>query len=208
MKKFVENNPVISMVSYTILISTAVWAISIFILSDNKESLHKKQVDNLNSQINNQKEKIESLIFDNERLRTENSNYLDWLRQIPNSTQFFANKIEELEKVIASTSKNSSNSNPKDTHKIDSLKYRIDRTIRTGRAFIDDKTGVVIGINEIYAERTGSGTITLPGQREERLYRIKPGVKWEFTYNGIRYTLFIEEFNYIGDNYTITLREN
>jgi regulator of replication initiation timing len=208
MKKFVENNPVISMVSYTILVSTAVWAISIFILSDNKESLHKTQVENLNSQIDNQKENIESLEFENERLRTENSNYLDWLRQTPNSTQFFANKIAELEKITASKSKNNSNANPEDTTTTDSLKYRIDKTIRKGRAFIDDKTGVVIGINDIHVNRTGSGTITLPGRREELLNDIKPGTKWEFTYNGINYALFIEEFNYIGDNYTITLREN
>jgi hypothetical protein len=208
MKKFVENNPVISMVSYTILVGTAVWAISMFILSDNKEKLHKTQVENLKSLIDNQKEKIESLEFENERLRTESSTYLDWLRQTPNSTQFFANKIVGLEKVIASKPNNNYNVSPENTNTTDSLKYRIDRTIRKGRAFIDDKTGVVIGINDIHVDRTGSGVITLPSQSKELLDHIKPGVKWEFTYNGSKYTLFIEEFNYIGDNYTITLREN
>jgi len=208
MGNWIENNPVKSLTVYTITIAAATWAISTFVLRDNRDELHKEQVDNLNNHIEVQREKIGHLEFKNTKLHDENQKYLEWLRLIPQSTQFFTSKIAELEKEIASVVPEvNPNTNTEGQTASENAKYRIAETRNNGQTFIDGKTGVTISFNVIHADRTGDGTITLPGKVTETLSSIRPGQSWQFKYDDHEYVLVVKEINYIRDEYKIDLRQ-
>lgn len=80
MSNCIEKNPTKSLVIYTIAVIGAVWAILTFVLDDNKESLHKKQIDNLNTIIDIKEEKIKHLERENSILINTNQKYIEWLQ--------------------------------------------------------------------------------------------------------------------------------
>ncbi|MBS5908149.1 hypothetical protein [Dysgonomonas mossii] len=204
MSNCIEKNPTKSLVIYTIAVIGAVWAILTFVLDDNKESLHKKQIDNLNTIIDIKEEKIKHLERENSILINTNQKYIEWLQSSPQSIHFFTNKIKELENVIQ-----------KDTIIIEKTsvkqekhtKFFTENTIREGHAFIDKKTGAVIGINYIKTDKTAEGILNLPNQKEKQINNFIAGNKWSFTFENVEYELFIKEINYIGSSYKIIMQE-
>lgn len=205
MSNFIEKNPVKSLVIYTITVVLAVWGILTFILHDNKETLHKNQIENLNTKIEVMEEKISFLEYENSILKNNNQKYLEWLQSIPQSAQFFTKKIENLERKNAELSaKVSAAANVKKT---DAEKYYLEETLNEGDAFFDKKTGATIGFNSISTDKKGTGILNLPGQKGKILKDISAGSKWEFSSGAIKYELVVKEINYIKSAYAVILRE-
>lgn len=205
MSNFIEKNPVKSLVVYTITVILAVWGILTFVLHDNKETLRKNQIENLETKIEVMEEKISFLEYENSVLRNDNQKYLEWLQSFPQSVQFFTKKIETLERKNAEISaKASAAANVK---KADAEKYYLEETLNEGDAFFDKKTGATIGFNSISTDKKGTGILNLPGQKGKILKDISAGNKWEFAAGGIKYELVIKEINYIKSSYSVILRE-
>ena len=207
MSNWFERNPFWSVFVYSLTIAGGTWVVLTFILGDNKDKLHEKQIDNLNSEISIKDERIRHLEQENYNLRIDNHKYVEWLQSMPQSISFFSKRIKELE----------TNINKKDTvYLIENTTQTLEAreyyflespAIKEGQAFIDNKTGAVIGITNIRVDRSADAVINLPGQNEKVLTFVKAGNKWEFTYGGKKYDLIVTEINYISSSFKVILRE-
>lgn len=52
-------------------------------------------------------------------------------------------------------------------------------SVSKGTAFIEPKTGAIIGLNNITAKRKADGTLNLPRKKEQKITNITAGRKWE-----------------------------
>jgi hypothetical protein len=90
--------------------------------------------------------------------------------------------------------------------KTDNL-YYIEKTLKEGESFIDEKTNVTICFNDIHTDKTADGILNLPNHSEKDISNIKPGRKWEFVFKNTKYELIVKEINFIYDSYKIILKE-
>jgi len=205
MSNCIERNPVKSLVIYSITLILAVWTISTFILGDNKDKLHEKQIDNLNAVLLIKEEKIKHLERENYNLITDNHKYLEWLQSMPQSVLYFSGKIKQLEAEISEKETVTLIGN---TPQIKAEEYFFESpTIREGQAFCDQKTGVIIGISNINVYKSAEAIINLPGQNEIVLNSVKAGNKWEFIYDEKKYELVLVEVNFVGSSFKVRLKE-
>ena len=208
MSNCIEQNPIKSLVVYTITIVVAVWGILTFVLDDNKDKLHEKQIDNLETKISIMEERIKYLERENNNLRTDNYKYVEWLQSMPQSVSFFSERIKKLEAEISKKDTISLIENISNSQRRKNREYYIESSaIREGGAFIDKKTGATIGIANIKTNQSAEAVINLPNQKEKILQNVKAGNKWEFIYDEKKYELIVAEVNYIGSSFKIILRE-
>ena len=76
MSNWVEDSPTRAIIVYTILIASATWLVSTYILDENKINFYRAESVSY-------KAKVEVLEFEIERLRNENERYLNWLQESP-----------------------------------------------------------------------------------------------------------------------------
>ena len=202
MPNWIEHNPTKSLIVYTITLAGAIFAILYFVLFENQSYLHKTEKENLKTQIQTLNERIDLLQYDNIHLIKENNQLKYWLKSTPNSFEFLKDQIKMLENQVSNPEQ------PVTAPKTETSKYtNVSKNIASGQAYLDQKTGVSIGINEISIHRTASGIIHLPNTKEVKFSKAKPGTQWEFNHNGIHYSLVLLEVNYIGDQYRVVLKE-
>lgn len=80
-------------------------------------------------------------------------------------------------------------------------------SVSKGTAFIDPKTGAIIGLNNITAERKADGTLNLPRKKEQNITNITAGTKWEYEYTKAKYEFIVQEINFIGDTFKILVKQ-
>lgn len=97
MSNWIEDNPIKSMVTYTIAIIAATVAVMYFILDESKENLHKAQVENLKTQVQSNDERVKLLQYENSNLLNENNKLRQYLISTPGSFEYLTEKIKNLE---------------------------------------------------------------------------------------------------------------
>lgn len=197
MTNWFENNQSKSVISYTIMIAGATWAISTFILQDNRLNLAKSELEAQKSLTEQYKSKVDLLQRDIDVLRSENSEYRSWLGQTKDAIPAILPRINELKKQIV-TLQTRSNVSPTN-RAIEGRSKTRDATAKLGTAYIDDITGLIFTVLSTSTERMARITVKFPEQASITEATISPGQQWHFKYQGNEFLLTVKTISFVGD---------
>lgn len=206
MSNWFQNHPVVSILSYTIIVIASTAGVMLFVLVKNKDNLHKTIVSNLRLENGQQVAKIDYLKFENEKLREQNFKYYEWLSSSPSTVAYLEKKVSISE--FKADSFRSSES--PDIRKIESKNQRYmikSRTLRVGEAFVDPKTGCSLGVFRFDIYNNAKGTVSLPNQESFEFDGVSAGQKWDFSINEKKYELIFVEGKYLTDHFVAMVLE-
>ncbi|MFV0926515.1 hypothetical protein [Pseudomonas palmensis] len=198
-----------TIIGHTLVVATATWLVSSFVIDENKVNLFKAKAENAESMSAQFQSKISVLELELARLKSENGRYLSWLVAEPKSFPALEKKIAELEAgLAASQAKAISEANePSHSGKKPKQLYEFSRDFTRGESFVDPKTKAIIGISSIAINNTANGTLHLPGGKTVEVKEIKPGSTWTFDKSGVRYQLTMETVNWTNNSLKATVSE-
>ena len=202
MSNWFENNPTKSVISYTLIIIAATWATSTFVLQDNRINLLRSEIDSQKTLTEQYKSKAELIQHDLESVRQENVEYRTWLGQTKDAIPAIVPRLTELKNKIAKLEIEAGqlrDQNPS------TLVSGLEQTVRLGRAFIDETTGVIVTVKKTFPDLTAELIIKLPDRSPTIEQTIRPGQQWKFVAQAKPYTLTVTEIQFIGDSVNIRI---
>ena len=208
-----ESNPTKSVIGHSLLVAAATWAAFYFVFDENKINIVKAEAAKYRAETKEVQARNTVLIEQRDQLRQENDKYLKWLSEEPKTLPFYENKIAKLEAEVLElkTQLEESSTKTDDKNKIppsvNDKFYSIEETLKVGSTFIDKKTNVVIGVQNIEIDRTAGVYITYPSGNTFRSDSVVPGEAWSFTVDGIKYSLVLSTLDWPAQKYTVTLFE-
>ncbi len=88
------------------------------------------------------------------------------------------------------------------------IPYEFQKSFMRGESFTDPKTQATIGISEIKSNYTASGTLFLPNNKKNIVFKdIKPGHVWEFKKDKIEYKLTLTKISWISNSLEASVQE-
>lgn len=210
MFEWFDTHPFKSIVGYTILVAGAVFAFSKFVLIENTEKAHSTQLETKDAVIQ-QKEavisqyeaRIRFLETENTRLEEDKNRYLGWLQASPDSFQYIEKENNELREKLEADKYNVSVDGVSQEQKY-SKNYE---TVRKGMTIIDEHTGIVAAIPEMYVGSKGTLSISVPGREMETFRDVVSGFTREYEIKGQRYQFILVTLDYISDRYSVLIRQ-
>ena len=196
MSNWFENNPTKSVLSYTLVIAGATWAISTFVLQDNRINLLRTEVDSQRSVAEQYKSKVELLQREIDTVRSENTEYRAWLGQAKDAIPIIVPRINDLKARIDELERKNKTlladgaSGSKTSSEIE---------VSRGRAYIDEMTGVVVTVLEVGIDRQARMAVKLPGKATADEKTVYAGWQWGFKSGGKSYTLTLNEVSFARD---------
>lgn len=209
MSNWFQEHPVFTIIGHTLVVATATWVVSSFVIDENKVNLFRAKAENAESMSAQFQSKISVLELELARLKSENSRYLSWLVAEPKSFPALEKKIIELERSLATSQTKAIIEAAEPSHlknKPEKL-YEFSKDFSRGESFVDPKTKAIIGISSIAMNNSADGTIYLPGGKAEEVKEIKPGSTWTFDKSGVRYQLTMETVNWTNNSLKASVSE-
>lgn len=208
MSNWFEENPTKSIISYTLVVITATWAASYFVIDENKINLYKSQVDNersVNRQLEAKVSVLEGKILD---LSNENKQLKEWLSSESTSYPALVNKIQALEKELRERPLTSAGAS-KEVNDSSNLneRYSYSESFVMGQSFTDPLTNATIGVSNIAANYTADIYLFLPGKENIEKKGVKPGSSWVYEFEKKQYKLTLNKIEWIGSNLKATVVE-
>lgn len=111
MSNWFEDNPMKSVISYTFIVVGFTWAVSTFVLQDNRINLMRSEVDSQKAVAEQYKAKVELLQREIDTIRSENIEYRAWLSQSKDAIPTIVPRITELKLKIAELEKTNKGAN-------------------------------------------------------------------------------------------------
>jgi hypothetical protein len=220
MNNWFERHPATSILGWTIIVGTVVWAAFYFIYDTSKIDSYKAQIESYKAQADTYKGQIDIAKIRTDQyvaktdvletqlrqLRDENSKLLKWLENAPNTIPYFEKQINELTKDNTKLKEQSIITAKGEglVYKPGETPYSYTKTFMKGESFVDPKTKAVLGVKYIYSGNDAEIRLQLPGSKGEDLKNISPGTSWDFVDGGKKYKLIITILNY----YTGTAEAN
>lgn len=198
MSNWFEDNPIKSVISHTCLVGATIWAVSYFILDENKVNVYKAASEQYKAKVSVLENEISSLKAENERYRS-------WLLEDPKSFLALESKIKSLEVSLEEANKFPK---VKAEEKVPvALLYEFSKDFYKGESFTDPKTKVVIGVSGVTPEYTANGVVFLPGGEKVELTEAKPGTTWGFDKGGKKYNLTLDSVNWLNNSVKASVNE-
>ncbi|WP_313399896.1 hypothetical protein [Stenotrophomonas sp.] len=196
MSNWFENNASKSVIAYTILIGGATWAISTFILKDNRLGLAQSQLESQIALTEQYKSKVDLLQRDIELIRSENTEYRQWLGEIKDAIPAIAPRIINLKGDIARLEAEVTSLRAENPH---AASTPVEHSASLGSAFIDEATGLIFTVKKTTPERMATVLVHFPESGSAIESEIDPGKRWEFKANNKKYRLTVTEITFILD---------
>jgi hypothetical protein len=206
MSNWFSDHPATTIIGHTILVGTVVCAATYFVLDENK-------VNDIKAQVDQYKAKTEFLEDQITQLRDENKKYLEWLSGTPNTIPYFEQKIKSLnneihpKKIIGQGNVILDDDKVSGTGIVGTLAYSIATTLNIGEAWVDPKTYLTFGVNQVFQDFTAAALIGIPGEKEQELKQVKPGKSWIFTKGAKQYQFVVKNINWYTNKVEVELRE-
>jgi hypothetical protein len=194
MANWFENNPTKSVISYTLMVAAATWAVSTYVLQDNPLNILRSQMEEQKTIAEKYRSKVELLQRDLDVLRSENAEYRQWLSQTKDAIPNIAPRIVELKQQVSELKAAISSNAPL------TVTARRQGTALRGTAYIDKATGLVFTVLQINPDGTATVRVKLPEEEttfEER--GVKPGKQWPFTFKETKLNLTVTSIYFIAD---------
>jgi hypothetical protein len=203
MSNWFETNATKSIILYTLAIAGATWAISTFILQDNRLNLIRSELDAQKSLSEQYKSKAELLSKDMEILRAENTEYKAWLSQSKDAIPGIMPRVTELKSYIGSLEDQLAQLKKLNPNLV--IKEQLIKDIRRGTPYKDEKTGLKIEIKEISVDKKASLLIKFPDRDVNTLVTVNDGQQFKFKVGLINYVLTIARIYYIADGLDVSI---
>ncbi|GJL93528.1 hypothetical protein [Hyphococcus sp.] len=195
MANWFEDNPTRSVIVYTVLVAASTWAISEFILEENKLNYHRAQIEAERSRAEQYAAKVSILEADNAKLRLENEGYLNWLEQVPDALPLaqvrmreLGGEIDALRSQLLSAEKELSRSGL----------YQLSHSVRRSSAVVDDRSGLMVALHGIDTDEIADLTVRFPGKAPLEIAEGRAGDFWSFTSNGRTYELMLTDIEWLS----------
>lgn len=201
MSNWFESNPTKSVISYTLVIIASTWAVSTFVLQDNRTSLLKSEIDSQKAIAEQYKSKVELLQREIDAVRAENAEYRAWLYQAKDAVPIMVPRLVELKAKIAELESRSSGAKATGSLTVAPAETRVSR----GKAHIDPETGLVFTVLNVDVNRRAHVAVKIPGKSTAQESTVYAGWQWKFESNSSQYTLTLTEVNFTGDSVNIQL---
>ena len=198
MSNWFEDNPLKSIIAHTCLVGATIWAVSYFILDENKVNVYKAASEQY-------KAKVSVLESEISNLKSENDRYRSWLLQDPKSFLALEAKIQNLEVELDEARKRPIVDAEEKTP--DTQLYEFSKSFSKGESFIDPKTRAVIGVSDVTSQYTANAVVVLPGGEKLDLKEVKPGTTWEFDKGGKKYNLTLDTVNWLNNGLKASVSE-
>ncbi len=202
MSNWFENNVAKSVITHTIVIAGTTWAVSTFILQDNRIALVRSELESQKTLTEQYKAKTELLQKDLEVLRTENSEYKTWLAQSKEALPIIVPRILELKQQVIKLEGEAAElkkQNPAATS------ANREKTVELGRAFIDQETSVIFTLKKTSPDRVATVVVKLPDQTNYLEQSVLAGQQWKFKANGKIYSLMLTQVNFYSDTVNLVI---
>lgn len=164
MANWFEDNPIKTIITYTILVGGSVFAFSKFVLIENTEQYYSVQLDAKNAEISQYEARISFLEAENTKLEEDINKYMEWLQNTPNSLLYVEMQNEQLK---AELEKEKSNKMENIGEELQLKYYKEYESIGADKAIVDENIGVVLSINNITVSDKGDLFITIPNKTME-----------------------------------------
>lgn len=192
MASWFEENATKSVIMHTLVVATATWAISTYVLEDDKLNLARSQLESHKTISDQYKSKVDLLQKDVEALRAENAEYRQWLSSMDNSIPTIVPRIIALQKNIdLLKAESASNGRP--------TQQPTNYSARTGSAFIDERTGLVFTVRSTSPDHMAKVSVVLPGKETRIDDNIAPGHQWTFSHQGENYKITVTTITFLSD---------
>ncbi|ENM5732208.1 hypothetical protein AB7D55_004038 [Vibrio mimicus] len=226
-RNWFADHAITSIIAHTILVAGTTWAVSTFILAENKIDSYRVQAETAKSETETTKAQVE-----NEKTKTElykskvavleselskldqvNKQYLKWLESEPSSFPALEKKIAYLEEalkqqeVIAETQNCEATCDDKSVESIQSKSYEYSSSFRTGGAFVDPLTKVSLGVTDLNSSNLVTGMLSIPGQKQIELKGIGAGYAYQFTFDQKEYRIVIESAIWVSSEIKVSIHE-
>lgn len=216
--KSLDKHPTFILLSSFALGATLMWGILIFTLNDNREYLHKAEIENIKAQIGNKQSeidryqgKISTLEEENNKLKTINEIYWNCISQNKELTLYIK---EELSKLIDNQKRteleyyqtNPTIPNNNAINNSSQLK-RITTKINEHDSYINPEFEIVIGIHDITINDTAIINLSINGNEIWNLKEASTGTIEHFMTKGKTHELIIKEINFVYNYVNIEIIE-
>lgn len=199
MAHWFERNATPAIVTYTLVIVTATWAVSTFILKDNRIALAQSQLETQKALTDQWKQKTEILQKDLEAARSENAEYREWLGKIDGAIPAVMPRITELKNRISVLESQVKEPVPAGGL----IEYRLAQLnshgANVGSAFIHDTLGVIFTVKKTFPDSTAEVLVQLPDKPTPIEEKITPGKRWTFEVDGVTYGLIVTNIIFLAD---------
>ena len=214
MSNWFSDHPITTIISHTLIVGAGVWAVSAFVLNDNKINLYKAQVETSKAQVDNSRtiaeqymQKVSGLESEIARLRSENERYLTWLTSDAKSFPALSLRISNLERDLSAAKLLGPSAGENQSSAGDIL-YEFSKGFSKGESFKDPMTKAVIGVSDIAPNYTASGVVSLPNGEKINLTSARPGDSWDFEKSGKSYRLTLDSVDWIKNSLKASVSEN
>ena len=198
--KSLDKHPTFILLSSFALGATLMWGILIFTLNDNREYLHKAEIENIKAQIGNKQSeidryqgKISTLEEENNKLKTINEIYWNCISQNKELTLYIK---EELSKLIDNQKRTEleyyqTNPTIPNNYAINNSSQlkRITTKINEHDSYINPEFEIVIGIHDITIKDTAIINLSINGNEIWNLKEISTGTIEHFMTKGKKHEL-------------------
>ncbi|MCP1418481.1 hypothetical protein J3D47_002724 [Pseudomonas laurylsulfativorans] len=202
MSNWFENNQTKSVIGYTLMIIGATWAVSTFVLQDNRINLLKSETDSQKAIAEQYKSKSELLQREIDAIRAENTEYRAWLSQAKDAVPVMVPHLIELKARVAELENRPSGTQTAETH---TSEPPAEVYVYRGRAYLDQATGLVFTVLNVDVQRRASIAVKLPSKSAAEELTVYAGWQWKFESRGSEYMLTLTEVNFTGDSVKILL---
>lgn len=209
-----DHRAILELLTYTVVLITACVGVCLFILRDNIESHYKAQIASheaiqaeMQATTTQLQSRIDFLQSENNRIYNENSMYLDLLRNMPATYEYYEaeNKrlLSENESLLYSIETFSVGEGSFAPAQLYEKSYTGERA---GNA-IHDESGIVIAVTTIYTNNSVDLNYSIPGDTSTNENMRKVGHVINIEMNNSIYQLFIDSVDFTSGTYGFTIRQ-
>lgn len=197
MSNWFENNATKSVLGYTFIVAGSTWAVSTFVLQDNRLNLARSELEAQKSLTEQYRSKTELLQRDIDALRAENAEYRDWLAQTKDAIPVIVPRIIDLKQQITSLQNRPEMAGGSGALSV--LPRNREGTAKLGTAYIDDVTGLIFAVHGTKPDRTARVSVKFPDGSTIAEKTIHSGEQWEFRHQDQKMLLTVRSISFAGD---------
>lgn len=213
MANWFEDNPLKSIIVYTLILITGTWAFYKYTFEESKIDLYKSQIESKQSEISQYQAKIDFLETENSKLEVVVKEFQEWNSKSANPTLFYKSKFEELasfKKTYEQTLflKDTIFKNSSDSQQIIKPKFPINIQINKGSTYINDEEKIVIAVTNVGVTGKCNLIFNVGNKKNEVVTEAEVGTVFTFQRDTkkINLTLTKSSFMYDWAEFHITLQ--
>lgn len=213
MANWFEDNPLKSIILYTLILITGTWAFYKYTFEESKIDLYKSQIESKQSEISQYQAKIDFLETENSKLEVVVKEFQEWNSKSSNPTLFYKSKFEELasfKKKYEQTLflKDTTFISPSDSQQIIQPKFPMNIQINKGSTYVNDEEKIVIAVTNVEVTGKCDLIFNVGNKKNEVVADAEIGTVFTFQRDAkkINLTLTKSSFMYDWAEFHITLQ--